>query len=310
MEKEKPYLPFEQDGKTYNLYELPDGFVIKGDLDLSYEDFEKLPDLSKVIVKGSFLCYACRNLISLDGAPKEVGGDFRCDGCGNLGSLEGAPEYVGGDFRCNSCENLDSLGGAPKEVGGNFYCGDHNDNLTNLKGAPKKVGGKFICIECNHLTNLEGAPEYVGGDFDCSHCKNLTSLEGAPKEVWRYFSCVGNKNLTSLVGISPVWLDINCDNELKKKYGFRYSFSFDELESCPVYQEELKKDEERLKQKKKNALTAKKLKYKIMRTIAAENVSDEKDEKTGKRKINPRRSKDEKKVVADVLTSMAKDITD
>ncbi len=272
MEKEKPYLPFEQDGKTYNLYELPDGFVIKGDLDLAGKDFEKLPDLSKVIVEGNFYCHRCYNLTSLKGAPKKVGKGFSCWGCYHLTSLDGASEKVGGYFDCWGCDNLTSLAGAPKEV---------------------------------------------GRDFDCHNCKSLISLYGSSEKVEGDFRCSDNKNLTSLVGISSARY-INCDDGLEKKYGFNRSFSFDEFKSSQVYQEELKEYEEQqkqkknniLKQKKKNILNSKRLKYKLMRTIAAENVSDEVDEKTGKRKINPKRSTEQKKVIKEVLDSVSKGITD
>ena len=68
----------KQDGKFYDLYDLPDGFVIKGDLDLSGKGLTKLPDLSKVIVEGSFRCQN-NQLTSLQGAPQEVGGKIKVD---------------------------------------------------------------------------------------------------------------------------------------------------------------------------------------------------------------------------------------
>lgn len=112
-------ISISQDGKFWDLFDLPDGFVIKGDLDLSGRGLEKLPDLSKVKVEGKFYCLNNR-LTSLEGAPKEVGGDFVC-GYNRLTSLEGAPEKVGGDFECQY-NQLTSLEGAPKEVGGGFCC--------------------------------------------------------------------------------------------------------------------------------------------------------------------------------------------
>lgn len=64
-----------QDNKVYDLNNLPDGFVIKGDLDLSGMGLTKLPNLSKVIVEGNFNC-SDNNLTQLDGMPKEIGGNF------------------------------------------------------------------------------------------------------------------------------------------------------------------------------------------------------------------------------------------
>ena len=69
-----------------------------------------------------FYCAQCRNLTSLEGAPKKVGGTFDCCLCPLLKSLEGAPEEVGGDFMCHTCNSLKSLEGAPKKVSKSFEC--------------------------------------------------------------------------------------------------------------------------------------------------------------------------------------------
>ena len=69
-----------------------------------------------------FYCNGCKNIKTLEGAPKEVRKDFSCGGCENLTSLEGAPEKVGGGFDCSFCNKLESLKGAPNEVGGEIYC--------------------------------------------------------------------------------------------------------------------------------------------------------------------------------------------
>ena len=132
-------------------------------------------------------------LTSLKGAPQIVGEGFNCSS-NQLTSLEGAPKEVGGDFYC-SYNQLTSLVGAPQEVGGDFWC--YKTQLTSLKGAPKKVGGYFDC-SYNQLTSLEGAPQKVGKDFRCSS-NQLTSLKGAPQKVGGDFSCYSNQ-LTSLVG--------------------------------------------------------------------------------------------------------------
>ncbi len=145
---------FVQDDKTYSLYDLPDGFVIKGDVDLSEKGLTELPDLSKVTIEGNFYC-GDNNLTTLRGAPREVGGYFWCEN-NQLTSLEGAPQKVGGYFSC------------------------HNNALTTLKGAPQKVGGNFWC-EHNQLTSLVGAPQEIGGYFQCYGNDDLLSLFGLPK---------------------------------------------------------------------------------------------------------------------------------
>ena len=236
-----------------DLTKLPKKMIIKGNINWSDRDFEKLPDISESIIYGSFCCHLCKNLTSLEGAPKEVGGGFYCSDTAII-SLEGAPQKVGGNFDCSWCYNLTSLERAPKEVGGSFDCSGCYD-LTSLEGAPEKVGGSFDCSLCDKLEesgiyilqdgqyydlfNLPKDKEFViNGDlnlseyefeqlpdltnvvvkgyFSCNSCYNLTSLEGAPKEVGGVFDCHGCKNLTSLRGL-PLHIggDIYCDNKFR-----------------------------------------------------------------------------------------------
>ena len=143
-------------------------------------------------VTGDFSC-SDLGLISLEGAPQEVGGKFDCS-YNQLTSLKGAPMIVGGGFVC-SYNQLTSLEGAPQTIGGDFYC--FKNKLISLKGAPQTVDGNFSCSE-NQLTSLEGAPQIVRGSFLCYRDK-LTSLKGAPQEVGENFNCAYN-HLTSLEG--------------------------------------------------------------------------------------------------------------
>ena len=246
---------FEQDGKTYSLYELLDGFVIEGDVNLSYEELTELPDLSKVTVKGDFLCRH-NQLTSLTGAPQKVGGVFRCEN-NQLTSLTEAPQEVGGDFYCGY-NQLTSLEGAPQKVGGDFWCSDNS--LVSLQGAPREVGGDFIC-GYNQLTSLQGAPQKVGGYFDCDN-NSLISLQGAPQEVGGYFYCSYNNNLFSLFGLPQMQEDkgIYCDDDLMERYNCPkkedeynyYYIEYKDLIESAKYQSELslhkilqKKHEER-----------------------------------------------------------------
>ena len=90
----RPRFIFRQDQISYDLYNLPKGFVINGNLDLSGMGLMALPDLSDVIVTGDFSCYS-NKLTSLKGAPKEVKGGFYCH-FNKLTSLKWAPRKVGG----------------------------------------------------------------------------------------------------------------------------------------------------------------------------------------------------------------------
>ncbi len=202
----------KQGGKYYDIFHLPRGFVVNGNLDLSDMDLTELPDMSTVSVTGDFYCDD-NQLTSLAGAPQSVGGGFYC-GNNQLTSLAGAPQSVGGGFDC--CNNqLTSLQGAPQSVGGDFDC--RHNQLTSLAGAPQSVGGDFDCSD-NQLTSLQGAPQSVGGDFYCEY-NQLTSLAGAPQRVGWNFYCEYNQ-LTSLAGApQSVGGDFRCDDErLKQEY--------------------------------------------------------------------------------------------
>ena len=147
-------------------------------------------------ITGIFDCSKL-DLISLKGAPQEVGLNFYCNN-NRLTSLKGAPQIVKKNFYC-SYNQLTSLEGAPQTVGGGFKC--NTNKLTSLEGAPQIVNEYFFCSE-NQLTSLKGAPRKVGGDFWCNY-NRLTSLEGAPQIVYGDFYCSKNK-LTSLKGIGTV----------------------------------------------------------------------------------------------------------
>jgi hypothetical protein len=148
--------------KNYHINE--DGTVdVDGDVDLFGDGLTKLP-LKFGYVSGNFDCET-NKLITLEGAPKEVGGYFDCHS-----------------------NKLTSLEDAPKKVDGSFHC--YNNRLTTLRGGPEKVGGSFTC-DYNQLTSLVGSPKEVYGSFDCSHNK-LTSLAGAPEEIGTDFDCDDN----------------------------------------------------------------------------------------------------------------------
>ena len=188
-------------------------------------------------VTGNFNCSEL-GLISLKGAPTEVGETFWCSG-NELISLKGAPQKVGEGFDC-SFNPLTSLKGAPQEVGGDFDC--YKSHLTSLKGAPQKVGEDFNCSR-NELTSLEGAPQEVGGIF-CCYETSLISLEGAPQKVGKDFNCSRNQ-LTSLEGApQTVGRSFNCSSNqltslkgapktIEKGYFNCYNNQLTSLEGAP-----------------------------------------------------------------------------
>ncbi len=201
----------------------------------------------------------------MQGAPQKVGVNFWCEN-NQLTSLEGAPQKVGAYFSCGY-NQLTSLQGAPQEVGGNFWC--ENNQLTSLQGAPQEVGGAFLCSN-NQLTSLQGAPQKVGGNFRCKN-NQLTSLQGISKEI-------GGK----------IEVDIN----ISAQYSFNDGeIKLDDLKNSPLYQEEIFISEK-----------SKELRRKVIRTIAAENVSPEKGV------VKPKRTAGEKKAIKQILDGIGKSI--
>jgi len=131
------FLGFEQDGVLYDLYNLPDGLVIKDDLDISGLGLIDLPDLSKITVKGNFLCYN-NKLVSLAGSPKVVEGHFMCIN-NQLTKLDGLSEKIGGDLWCED-NPLTSLQKAAERVGNNIYA---DESILEKYGAYTKENDNF-----------------------------------------------------------------------------------------------------------------------------------------------------------------------
>ena len=137
--------------------------------------------------EGEFNCSNC-NIESLEGFPRIIynkeynGCGINIDKCKNLKTLEGAPRSIFGNFYCRGCNSLTSLEGAPEKIAGEFNC-RYCDSLKSLKGAPAYVSGNFNCADCKNLESLEGAPDKIYGDFDCGYCKSLKSLKGLPTSI-------------------------------------------------------------------------------------------------------------------------------
>ena len=119
---------FVQDGQKYDIFNLPNGFVVKGNLDISNMGLNCLPNLSTIVVQGIFNC-SYNNFYNLLNGPKYAT-EYDCSYC-NLRSLLGAPECVK-EFLC---------------------CGNR---LTSLKYGPKKA----TVYDCsgNDLINFDYMP--------------------------------------------------------------------------------------------------------------------------------------------------------
>lgn len=155
-----PAAPLSEAERALTAWGIPyekqaDGMIlVPGHLDIFNRGLTRLPDLSKVIVKGDFRAQE-NKLTSLKGSPHSVGGSFLCS-YNLLTSLEGAPDTVVDDFWCHG-NRLADLKGAPKSVGGSFLC--QKNPLASLAGAPASVGESFICHTSPALRYLENAPQ-------------------------------------------------------------------------------------------------------------------------------------------------------
>ena len=101
---------------------------VDGNIYLNDMNLIKLP-LKFGKVSGIFTC-SNNQLISLEGAPKEVGEGFYCSR-NKLTNLIGGPEYVGGSFWAIE-NNLTTLQGGPKEVGGEWFLTGNSVSVKEL----------------------------------------------------------------------------------------------------------------------------------------------------------------------------------
>ena len=122
---------------------------VEGDVNFSNRKFRKLP-VPFGRVNGDFDLDGCKQLMTLDGSPREVSGYFDCKGCISLETLEGSPWEVGGWFSCLGCTRLQTL-----------------------EGAPQRIGSWFNCMGCTSLQSLEGAPQSIGTSFFSKGCTSL-----------------------------------------------------------------------------------------------------------------------------------------
>ena len=107
---------------------------VDGDVILDYKNLTVFPSYIQFgTVKGHFNC-SNNNLVSLEGAPEEVGGSFFCNN-NNLTTLKGSPKVVKEYFDCSD-NKLKSLEGAPEEAGF-FSCSENSVKFT--EGDVKKV---------------------------------------------------------------------------------------------------------------------------------------------------------------------------
>ena len=149
---------------------------VAGDVDISRDKY-KLLYVFKVrfgIVTGSFLCHAT-GLITLEGAPVEVGGSFNCAENG-LTTLRGGPLKVGSDYICHN-NRLKTLTGLPDKIPGNLQC--FSNQLKHLKKMPAFIGGNLVA-SFNPIEDFNDYGFHCAGVISVQHPyeKRLESFKG------------------------------------------------------------------------------------------------------------------------------------
>lgn len=212
---------FVQDGIEYNLYKLPKGLVIRGNIDLSNMGLTKLPNMSGVEVDGHFCC-SLNPLKNLAGCPHTVR-TFACEYT-DIRDIRGGPKLAEAVYVSHN--RLVSLTGAPRTLMDDERLWEPNE---------KKYWGEFLEFDCsnNELTTLDGLP--AGWDWIVCANNQINSLSAITSYPSRHDENIHvycqNNNLTKL-DISPKIKDIKislftgnpCTNRyieyLLKKRGF------------------------------------------------------------------------------------------
>lgn len=147
MTEIKEDFTFEQDGKIYNLYDLPKDFVeFKGNLDLFERGIKELPDLSNVVIKGNF-DIAQNELTSLKGFPKEVTG--HCEAfCNKISSLKNFSAKIGGSISL-SHNQISSLEGLQADIGGGLSLRENLvSSFADINTDKLKIGS-YITVDAS-----------------------------------------------------------------------------------------------------------------------------------------------------------------
>ncbi len=226
----------------YDLFNLPKDkkIILNGDLDISDMGLTELPDLSNLIVKGSFFCNK-NKLSNLLGSPLQVLKDYDCRGnnltsllgissqigslvCSHnqLTSLEYAPETV--YDLCCECNQLRDFGGAPKNIK-NMLKADLNP-IVSFAGFPDKVNGDFRAIN-NDLENVEDIADRVKGSIFIYNPKKeffmvkqqgklINLLEQPEGYVYHGYIDISNCGLEKLPNFSKISIDgdLYCEENL------------------------------------------------------------------------------------------------
>ncbi len=96
----------KQNGKYYNIHDLPNGFIYHGNMDLSWANLTQLPDMRTITIEGDYNISG-NNLHNLTGAPAKVGGNFIIMNNANPHMFKDRPQFtkIGGKYYNNFYPN-------------------------------------------------------------------------------------------------------------------------------------------------------------------------------------------------------------
>ena len=160
--------------------------IIFGDIDLSGQGLTELPQMSNVIMYGSFLCQN-NNLKSLKGMPRQVSGRVDCSN-NKIKSLRHMSKHIGDGFNFSHNE-VDSLHYLSEDIKGDIDA-SYNE-LVDLSYCVPECHGRFNC-SYNKLVSLNGRLNVVWSTMDCSY-NYLQNLEDMPNTIYGDLVCSGNE---------------------------------------------------------------------------------------------------------------------
>ena len=158
-----------QDGKFYDLNSLPENFTIYGDIDLSKQSFQSLPNLSTTTIMGKFDCSQNLDLMSLKGAPKAAK-EFNASVCPRLTSLKYGPQRVR-IYRINGNPQLKDLSDLPNEL--DYLDIQDGPVHFDIKNKTIKILNIGYCFRRTDLTDIPVNIDQVLYD----HCANIDMNE-------------------------------------------------------------------------------------------------------------------------------------
>ena len=131
--------------ELYDIFDLPNNFVVKSTIDISGMNLDALPGMSTISVNGDFWC-PNNKLTNLYGAPYSVSGHCKF-GYNPLNTLYGMPKFIGGNIYLSNTQ-LTAKSFVPLYM---------ENKLDDIVGVDEKVIAAWreqIAVRKNKIANI------------------------------------------------------------------------------------------------------------------------------------------------------------